>query len=64
MLCMKARGAVIGMQAGEGCRLIMTSYDLGANSFVQKPVDFAQFTEAATRLGRYRRVLNVPPPGA
>lgn len=43
---------------------IVTSYELGANSFVRKPVDFAQFTEAARQLGLYWLVLNQAPPGA
>jgi two-component system response regulator len=40
---------------------ILSSYDLGANSFVRKPVDFAQFTEAAQQLGMYWLVTNQPP---
>ena len=39
-------------------RDIIRSYDLGANSFVQKPVDFGQFMEAARQLGLYWLVLN------
>jgi two-component system response regulator len=41
---------------------IVRSYDLGANSFVRKPVDFAQFITAAQQLGLYWLVLNEPPP--
>lgn len=37
-------------------------YGLGANSYVRKPVDFHQFTEAARQLGLYWLVLNEPPP--
>lgn len=43
---------------------ILSSYDLGANSFVRKPLDFAQFTDAAKQLGLYWLVLNEGPPGA
>ena len=36
---------------------IVASYDLGANSFVQKPVDFLQFVEASRQLGLYWLLL-------
>ena len=32
---------------------VMASYDLGANGFVRKPVDFVQFVDAARYLGIY-----------
>jgi len=37
---------------------IITSYDLGANGFVQKPVDFNEFVEAANQLGVYWLAVN------
>jgi two-component system response regulator len=37
-------------------------YGLGANSYVRKPVDFTQFTDAARQLGLYWLVLNEPIP--
>jgi two-component system response regulator len=43
---------------------VIAGYDLGANSYVRKPVDFAAFTEAMRHLGMYWLVLNetVPAP--
>lgn len=43
---------------------ILKSYDLGANSYVRKPVDFEQFIEAMHCLGLYWLLLNEPPPKA
>jgi len=42
---------------------LLNGYSLGANSYIRKPVDFAQFTEAVRQLGLYWLVLNEPPPG-
>ena len=41
---------------------IATSYDLGANSYIRKPVDFVQFAEAIQHLGLYWLLLNEIPP--
>ena len=43
---------------------IMASYDLGANSYVRKPVDFTEFSEAIRQLGLYWLLYNEPPPPA
>lgn len=37
---------------------MIKSYDLGANSYVRKPVEFDQFLEATRQLGMYWLVLN------
>ena len=43
---------------------LASTYDLGANSFVRKPVDFDEFLGAARQLGIYWLVLNEAPPRA
>jgi two-component system response regulator len=40
---------------------IARSYDLGANSYIRKPVDFDQFVEAVRQLERYWLMLNEHP---
>ena len=41
---------------------VVESYNLGANSYVRKPVDFDQFLEASKQLGLYWLVVNQPVP--
>jgi hypothetical protein len=40
----------------------VASYDLGANSYILKPVDFDRFIEAVRHLGLYWLLFNEPPP--
>jgi DNA-binding response OmpR family regulator len=42
-------------------RDIIASYTLGVNSYIVKPVDFDQFTNAVRDLGLYWLLLNQPP---
>ncbi len=42
-------------------RDIADGYNLGVNSYIVKPVDFEQFTEATRTLGMYWLLLNQPP---
>jgi CheY-like chemotaxis protein len=41
---------------------LIRSYDLGANSYAQKPVDFEEFRDDIRHLGLYWLVVNIPPP--
>lgn len=41
---------------------MIKSYDLGANSYVRKPVDFEEFSEATRQLGLYWSSLNEADP--
>ncbi len=40
---------------------LIRSYQLGANSYIRKPVDFSQFVEAVKQLGFYWLLLNERP---
>jgi CheY-like chemotaxis protein len=42
-------------------RDLVSGYNLGANSYIQKPVDFDQFREIVKTVGLYWLVINQPP---
>ena len=45
-------------------RDLLRSYQSGANAFIQKPVDFAQFQLAIKEIGLFWLVVNEPPPNS
>jgi len=43
---------------------MVTSYKLGVNAYVVKPVDFHEFVNAVKELGMFWAIINEPPPGS
>jgi len=43
---------------------LVRSYELGANAYVVKPVNFREFIEAVKQVGIFWALLNEPPPGS
>lgn len=52
---------VVVLTSSREDRDIIESYQLGVNSYIVKPVDFEQFTEAVRQLGLYWKLLNQSP---
>jgi two-component system response regulator len=52
---------VVALTSSREDRDIDETYRLGVNSYITKPVDFEQFTEAVRTLGMYWVLLNQPP---
>ena len=53
---------VVVLTSSSEQRDIVESYKLGVNSYIQKPVDIAQFRQTIKTLGLYWLVVNQPPP--
>jgi two-component system response regulator len=52
---------IVMMTSSKEERDLVNSYNLGANSYIQKPVDFDQFRETVKTIGLYWLVINQPP---
>jgi two-component system, response regulator len=53
---------VVIMTSSKEERDLVAGYNLGANSYIQKPVDFDQFRETVKSVGLYWLVINQPVP--
>ena len=52
---------VVVLTSSKEERDLVKGYDLGANSYIQKPVDFDQFRDTVKSVGLYWLLINQPP---
>jgi DNA-binding response OmpR family regulator len=55
---------VVVLTSSKEERDMVTSYKLGVNAYVVKPVDFHEFVNAIKELGVFWALINQPPPGS
>jgi DNA-binding response OmpR family regulator len=53
---------VVVMTSSGQQRDMVESYQLGVNSYIQKPINFGEFQEVIRQLGYYWLAVNQPPP--
>lgn len=58
------RVPVVVMTSSREEQDLLKSYDLGANAYVVKPVNFHEFVDAVKQVGGFWALLNEPPPGS
>ncbi|MDQ3109183.1 MAG: response regulator, partial [Bacteroidota bacterium] len=52
---------VVILTSSKEARDISQAYQLGANSFIEKPLDFDKYMSAVTEIANYWMMLNLPP---
>ncbi len=55
---------VVVMTSSKQQRDLVESYQLGVNSYIQKPINFQEFQEVIRQLGYYWLAINQPPPAS
>ena len=55
---------VVVMTSSQEEQDLVRSYELGANAYIVKPVQFSEFVAAVQQVGAFWAVVNEPPPGS